>query len=705
MMKFKLLHFEINKILLFSLLGILLMCSVASATNDIVGDMQVAYIDATQGIPGTMCSVTDTEPYASGLLLNYNETQSCTDIYKDSSLTGKVFCGGFVPAVDTKYAINLSIVSPSSNNNVDFNLPHARVAVRRFTTGNYRITSYYTDDNDALNSTYFSVTAENVTDDKITVNITSNSTSRTNVIECNGQSVITAYFGKSMKNLAYTPLIAPIMWIAPYTTTDSNITTKIYSIEQTIPLKTVTAYGYSNYTGFGLDYPRPDLDANGTAYMNNLGYRGTVWADVKFFNDAGYIDYTNSLLDDYGWELGIHFKGRLTDKSFEAACTDIDTEMAQMYDTFGRYPTSWCSLQNADNETHAAYVYEHYGALWRNGRAGIDFLSNVGNIHSGTMTWWEEIYSRGILYPTFTHQIDIDPAIAYSMTPTEFNAYIDGYYANNVTVVGYEEYFKRNTNQKDAVVTVLQNDEGVIKYNLVTTGYPTNVHVVSALNGWVQKSHDGVPEALINTTGTENFIEQSTGSYTITKLPFNVSSESGTVETTLLAWTTNQKVWTLSSETQQSVTHTIGDFPANTDLQIKRDDINYETVTSNETGYIEWVYDGGFSEHTFSIERHDFNASLTSGAYPLTTQFTTSSDGIDAYYWDFENDGIIDSTKQNPVHTYGQAGNYTVNLTVHTSEGNVSTVKPDYITVENPTFSEDPLAWFNWVFSYLFGRF
>ena len=31
MMKFKLLHFEINKILLLSLLGILLMCSVASA--------------------------------------------------------------------------------------------------------------------------------------------------------------------------------------------------------------------------------------------------------------------------------------------------------------------------------------------------------------------------------------------------------------------------------------------------------------------------------------------------------------------------------------------------------------------------------------------------------------------------------------------------------------------------------------------------
>ena len=182
-------------------------------------------------------------------------------------------------------------------------------------------------------------------------------------------------------------------------------------------------------------------------------------------------------------------------------------------------------------------------------------------------------------------------------------------------------------------------------------------------------------------------------------------SETDSVNVTVSTWSTTEKVWTLSSETQQSVTHTIGDFPANTDIQIKRDDINYETVTSNETGYIEWVYDDGFSEHTFSIECHDFNASLTSGAYPLTTQFTTSSDGIDAYYWDFENDGIIDSTKQNPAHTYGQTGDYSVNLTVHTSEGNVSTVKPDYITVSAPAFASDPVAWFNWVFSYLFGRF
>ncbi len=207
----------------------------------------------------------------------------------------------------------------------------------------------------------------------------------------------------------------------------------------------------------------------------------------------------------------------------------------------------------------------------------------------------------------------------------------------------------------------------------------------------------------ISPTGAS--IVLSDNQYPDLKVNMSIIPTGGDVNITVHSWSYNSKIWTESSETVQSVTHIIGDFPANTDIQIKRDGVDSETVTSNETGYIEWVYDGGFSEHTFSIECHDFNASLTSGAYPLTTQFTTSSDGIDAYYWDFENDGIIDSTKQNPAHTYGQTGDYSVNLTVHTSEGNVSIVKPDYITVENPTFSEDPLAWFNWVFSYLFGRF
>lgn len=102
----------------------------------------------------------------------------------------------------------------------------------------------------------------------------------------------------------------------------------------------------------------------------------------------------------------------------------------------------------------------------------------------------------------------------------------------------------------------------------------------------------------------------------------------------------------------------------------------------------------------------NFAPNIMSGNAPLSVHFKdTSATSQASYYWDFENDGVIDSTKQNPVHTYGQAGTYTVNLTVQNEYGNFSTVKTDCITVSAPAFASDPVAWFNWVFSYLFGRF
>lgn len=100
----------------------------------------------------------------------------------------------------------------------------------------------------------------------------------------------------------------------------------------------------------------------------------------------------------------------------------------------------------------------------------------------------------------------------------------------------------------------------------------------------------------------------------------------------------------------------------------------------------------------------DFIASSTSGNVPTTISFNTSNLAT-RYSWDFENDGIIDSTKQNPVHTYGKAGNYTVNLTVQNEYGNLSTVKTDYITVTAPAFASNPTAWFQWVWSYLSSMF
>ncbi len=81
----------------------------------------------------------------------------------------------------------------------------------------------------------------------------------------------------------------------------------------------------------------------------------------------------------------------------------------------------------------------------------------------------------------------------------------------------------------------------------------------------------------------------------------------------------------------------------------------------------------------------DFTADTTSGLAPLTVHFhdTSVGSGITGWAWDFNNDGTVDSTEQNPSVVYNKPGNYTVNLTVTNALGTGSTVKQGYITVNS----------------------
>ena len=95
-----------------------------------------------------------------------------------------------------------------------------------------------------------------------------------------------------------------------------------------------------------------------------------------------------------------------------------------------------------------------------------------------------------------------------------------------------------------------------------------------------------------------------------------------------------------------------------------------------------------------------FSVTPLSGNAPLAVQFTDQSTGmVTTYAWDFNNDGITDSTLQNPEYIYSTAGTYTVNLTVTNAGGSDSEAKTDYITVQVPlppppvaAFSATPLS-------------
>ena len=79
-----------------------------------------------------------------------------------------------------------------------------------------------------------------------------------------------------------------------------------------------------------------------------------------------------------------------------------------------------------------------------------------------------------------------------------------------------------------------------------------------------------------------------------------------------------------------------------------------------------------------------FSASPVSGITPLTVNFTDDSTGYAqplSYAWDFDNNGTIDSSVQNPSYVYSSAGIFSVSLTVTDSDGSASSLtRTDYIT-------------------------
>lgn len=70
----------------------------------------------------------------------------------------------------------------------------------------------------------------------------------------------------------------------------------------------------------------------------------------------------------------------------------------------------------------------------------------------------------------------------------------------------------------------------------------------------------------------------------------------------------------------------------------------------------------------------NFSTSATSGYAPLSVQFTDLSENETEKQWDFESDGHLDSTDENPVYTYTSPGTYTVNLTAGNENGTASKV-------------------------------
>ena len=117
------------------------------------------------------------------------------------------------------------------------------------------------------------------------------------------------------------------------------------------------------------------------------------------------------------------------------------------------------------------------------------------------------------------------------------------------------------------------------------------------------------------------------------------------------------------------------------------------TVTDGMTTDTETKVD--YIEVEVALEA-DFTADPVSGIAPLEVAFTSTSTGnITSWEWDFDNDGSIDSTEENPTYTYTDAGEYSVSLTVGNGVITATETKMDFISVGDQIIADfiaDPLV-------------
>ncbi len=105
--------------------------------------------------------------------------------------------------------------------------------------------------------------------------------------------------------------------------------------------------------------------------------------------------------------------------------------------------------------------------------------------------------------------------------------------------------------------------------------------------------------------------------------------------------------------------------------------INFEVEDSGKL-----VSTGSFDVLVYDKPVADFSATPTYGAAPVTVQFTDESTGfIDTWAWDFNGDGVVDSTKQNPAWTFAASGWHDVTLTVTGVRGSDTYTKPAFVQV------------------------
>jgi len=389
---------------------------------------------------------------------------------------GALYICNLTPMVKCAYEISMDVYADDPQSFVELDSPGSRLLIQE-SEGQTLLKSYYRGSSGELK--YQKIILGDASE-KANFKIIFDGINKTNTIYAqDGSSIVTPFYNLDRQQLPYVDFSSGYIKLTAFILGEGTyFDIDVYSINQTAERKLITAIGDNRIIPFGLDGPMNGTD-EGIEYLSSKGYRGTMWFDNGTFERANdtYVAYLHDLVVNDSWEVGIHYTKELNNLPLEEAYRVMDEEASYVNEKIGQPPTSWCCLRNRDNLTHAFYAYENLGMIWRNGDAAIHAEKEVGNLYDDTWEWWEPASKAGMSYPVFTHQLDLEPAIKYSISRSKFREWVDNYYANNMTIVSFYEYNQISRNTYDASFENLQYGENLLSFDVHTNGFKALANV------------------------------------------------------------------------------------------------------------------------------------------------------------------------------------------------------------------------------------
>lgn len=454
---------------------------ITIVTNDYIGELTV--FEQNYSVEGITSNIFAADPliatHIANYTLSYDTAKYAIDWHVWAGNTYRLFIGKLYPAIHTTYTVTLGMETDNFNAATYLYIGQQWIVLKYNDSAltEYCIRAYYYNASGGINIVSGVL---NVPQSKfITLQITWNGENKTTHITTLDNSSINLWAPATyydVQELPYPALSWPFAYIQTSVSYATYVDTYLKYLKQEIPRYTITAVPRNNIMPFGFDGPHDyfTYTKKGMEYLNQSGFNATLFFDngsaYKWYTNKTYQQIYRNYVDNLSWEVGIHFNEALTTLSWANATKAIDTEVGYVKAVFGRYPTTWCSLRNSDNLTHAVYIYPRYRAYWRNSHNMLDALPNIGGIQNETWDFWQIAMEHGFVYPAFIHHTDLKVNDAWGLSYANFTKFVDTMKNNSVIFTTYVNYIKTNMNQIDFYATNIEQTDTLIKFTAHTNG-------------------------------------------------------------------------------------------------------------------------------------------------------------------------------------------------------------------------------------------